>query len=73
MKKQKPDDFPQIFTMKFRVLPDPGGPPAVHRVRRWLKNTLRAYGIRNEGFQPEGKPLPPPLPGLDVERSDPPF
>lgn len=51
----------KTFTVTFKILPgDKGDPPAVHRVRRWLKCSLRSFGLRNEGMKMDDEPDKPP-------------
>lgn len=43
---------PERFALVLRAVPDPGGVPAIIRLRRFLKMSLRSYGLRCVSIRP---------------------
>ncbi len=70
------DDFPEVFGLRLRFLPDwacPARPRAI-RARLLLKSILRGHRVRCIGLgDDKGHPLPPLPAWLDPCRAEPPF
>lgn len=64
------------YTLTIEALPDqPGGPPAILRLRSWLKSGLRAHRLRCVRIEPAGvmsnwtgSPTEPVQPRIEPEQ-----
>ena len=68
----KPPTAPR-YSLTLQALPDNGGPPAIIRLRRFLKMALRSYGLKctsvlpaNPGIINPPCPMPPDASGKSV-------